>query len=235
MKAIFLADAHLRQPQDHNYQQLLEFLEQNKDVDGLFLLGDIFEFWLGYKYLTFSAYIPILEKLRQLATNGTRIFFVEGNHDFNLGPYFTETLGCTLITDQQLVEWDGKQLLLSHGDLLNPSRSYHRMRAFWRSGIIRFLSKIVHPDTVWAFAIWLSNQSRKKRLRSKNWDPSYLILPLADSDEAKPADAIICGHFHQPLSTEYQGKQLIAVGDWMGQFSYAEMINGQIELKSYPA
>ena len=233
MKAIFLADAHLRYPQDQNYQKLLDFLDQQNDLDGLFLLGDIFEFWLGYKHLAFTAYIPILEKLRQLVANGTKLYFVEGNHDFNLGPYFTNTLDCTLIVDQQLVEWDGKKLHLSHGDLLNPSQSYHRLRAFWRSGLVRFLSKIVHPDPVWSFAIWLSDQSRKKRLKSIKWDPSHLIHPLAESNLGKAADIIICGHFHQPLNNHHQNKQIVSVGDWINQFSYAEMIDGQITLKSY--
>jgi len=234
MKAIFLADAHLRHPQDKNYQKLLEFLDQQQQLDALFLLGDIFEFWLGYKHVVFSAYIPILEKLRQLSANGTKLYFVEGNHDFNVGPYITETLNCTLITDQKLVEWDNKKLLLNHGDLLNPGKGYQKLRSFWRSGLIRFLSRIVHPDWVWAFGIWLSNLSLKKKTGSHSWDPTHLIQPLADSELAATADAIFCGHFHQPVETSYRGKQLISVGDWIAQFSYAEMIDGQISLKSYP-
>jgi UDP-2,3-diacylglucosamine hydrolase len=235
MKAIFLADAHLRLPQDHNYQRLLDFLDQQQDLDGLFLLGDIFEFWLGYKHLAFSAYIPLLEKLRQFSENGTKLYFVEGNHDFNLGPYFTETLNCHLIKDQELIDWDGKKLLLSHGDLLNPNRNYQRLRSFWRSPLIRVLSKIVHPDPVWSFGIWLSDKSRDKKTGECNWDPSHLIQPLADSELAETADAILCGHFHQPLCKDYQGKQIVLVGDWIEQFSYAEMVDGLIELKSYPA
>lgn len=234
MRAIFIADAHLRQPQDHNYQHLLDFLDQQQNLDGLFMLGDIFEFWLGYKHLVFSAYIPLLEKLRHLSETGTQLYFVEGNHDFHLGPYFTETLNCALITDQQLIDWDGKKLLLSHGDLLNPSKNYQRLRSFWRSGLIRFLSKIVHPDLVWTFAIWLSNKSRKNKNGNCRWDPSPLLHKYAESELAKLADTIVCGHFHQPLIKEYQGTEIVSVGDWIKQFSYAEMIDGEIELKSYP-
>lgn len=233
MRAIFIADAHLRQPQDQNYNKLLDFLDKQEDLDGLFLLGDIFEFWLGYRNLVFSAYVPLLEKLRQLADAGTRLYFVEGNHDFNLGPYFSETLGCDLIPDQKLIEWDGKKLLLSHGDLLNPNKNYQRLRTFWRSAPIRLLSRLVHPDPVWDFGIWLSNLSRKKKKSNKSWDPSPLFQPLIDSATAKNADIILCGHFHQPLDKQIQGKQLVAVGDWIEQFSYAEMIDGEISLKSY--
>ncbi|NCP78923.1 MAG: UDP-2,3-diacylglucosamine diphosphatase, partial [Desulfuromonadales bacterium] len=47
MKAIFIADAHLRQPADANYRALLKFLDRQADgLDALFLLGDIFEFWI---------------------------------------------------------------------------------------------------------------------------------------------------------------------------------------------
>jgi len=233
MKAIFIADAHLRHMQDKNYQHLLDFLDQQQNLDALFLLGDIFEFWLGYKHVVFSAYVPLLEKLRQLSGAGTKLYFVEGNHDFNLGPYFSQSLDCTLIPDQQLVEWDGRKLLLSHGDLLNPSKNYQRLRTFWRCYPLRQLSKIVHPDLVWAFGIWLSDMGRKKKRSRQSWDPSPLLHPFAESELAREADAILCGHFHQPLNKEYQGKQIIAVGDWIKQYSYAEMIDGNIELKSY--
>jgi UDP-2,3-diacylglucosamine hydrolase len=233
MKAIFLADAHLRQPEDRNYQRLLEFLDQQQDLDALFLLGDIFEFWLGYKHLTFTAYIPLLDKLRRLTETGTKIYFVEGNHDFHLGPYFTETLGGTVIPDQQLINWDGKKILLCHGDLLNPNPNYQRLRSLWRSGLIRFLSKIVHPDPVWAFGIWLSNMSKKRHPKSHSWDPTSLLLPFAKEEFAKGADIVACGHFHQPLDKRIEDKQLIAVGDWIGQFSYAEMNDGEISLKTY--
>lgn len=233
MRAVFIADAHLRQPQDRNYKTLLDFLDQQKNLDGLFLLGDIFEFWLGYRNLVFSAYIPLLEKLRQLADSGTHLYFVEGNHDFNLGPYFSETLGCKLIPDQKIVEWDGKKLLLSHGDLLNPNKGYQLLRSFWRSTPIRLLSRVVHPDPVWDFGIWLSNVSRKKKSGGASWDPSPLLRPLADSTAAQNADIILCGHFHHPLEMQYQGKQVVAVGDWIEQFSYAEMIDGQIRLNIY--
>ena len=233
MKAIFLADAHLRQPNDHNYRQLLDFLDQQQDLDGLFLLGDIFEFWLGYKHVAFTAYIPVLEKFQKLAVNGTKIYYVEGNHDFHVGPYFTETLGCTVIPDQQRVEWDGKQLLLCHGDLLNPNPNYQRLRSIWRCGLVRFLTKIVHPDPVWAFGIWLSNLSKNKHPKTHDWDPSPLLVPFAEKQFSTGADVVFCGHFHQPLDKAIDDKQIIAVGDWIEQFSYAEMIDGEVSLKNY--
>jgi UDP-2,3-diacylglucosamine hydrolase len=233
MKAIFIADAHLRRPEDRNYQRLLDFLDRQQDLDGLFLLGDIFEFWLGYRHVVFTAYLPLLEKLRQLATAGTKIYFVEGNHDFHLGPYFTEVLGGTIIPDQQLVEWDGKKLLLCHGDLLNPNPNYQRLRRFWRSNLVRLLAKIIHPDPVWAFGLWLCNLSKNKHPKNCRWDPSPMLIPFAEKEFSAGADAVLCGHFHHPIDTSVDEKQIIAVGDWIEQFSYAEMLDGRLSLKTY--
>jgi len=233
MKAIFLADAHLRHPADRNYQKLLNFLDQQRDLDGLFLLGDIFEFWLGYRHVVFTAYLPLLEKLHQLQARGTKIFFVEGNHDFHLGPYFTENLASTVIPDQQLITWDGRQLLLCHGDLLNPNPNYQRLRSFWRSRLVRLLAKIIHPDPVWALGLWLSDFSRKKQPKSRQWDPAPLLIPFAEKAFSAGAELVICGHFHQPFAQQSGKQQIIAVGDWIQQFSYAEMIDGNLCLKSY--
>lgn len=230
MRAIFLADAHLRQPQDKNYQLLLNFLDQQRGVDALFLLGDIFEFWIGYKYLAFTPYIPLLERLRHLANSGTKIYFVEGNHDFNIGPYFTETLNCTVIPNQKKIDWDGHTLLLSHGDMLNPDPKYQKLRSFWRSWPVRGLAKIIHPDLVWSFAMWLCTKSPKNNPDNRHFDPTPYLLPFAEQSNS---DIVVSGHYHHPLDLEHQGTRIIALGDWISQFSYAEMIDGKIELKQF--
>ena len=105
MRDLFIADAHLLAPQDANYRRLLEFLRaQRGRTRTLVLLGDIFEFWIGYRYCVFSAYVPLLEALRELREAGARIVYVEGNHDFHLGPYFAETLGCDILPDGGVIE-----------------------------------------------------------------------------------------------------------------------------------
>ncbi len=232
MKAIFLADAHLRNVQDTNYQVLLEFLNQQKDLDALFLLGDIFEFWYGYENVVFSAYVPILETLRRLSAAGTRIVFVEGNHDFNIGPYFSQELNCRIMTEPGIIEWDGLTMLLCHGDQLKRDPFYALLRAFWRSHPLKWLSWLVSPDLVWRFGIWLSNKSDKHKADRTHHDPTPHLTEEAKKQQGR-IQALICGHYHYPLETEFQSVRIVALGDWIHQFSYLEILDGQFELKSY--
>lgn len=232
MKAIFISDAHLRSPQDANYRRLLEFLDQQQDLDGLFLLGDIFELWIGYEHLVFSAYIPLLERLRRFFEQGTKLYFAEGNHDFLLGSYFSDTLKCQIIPDQQIIPWDGQNLLICHGDLIHPSASYKRLRTFWRGWLARRLMRVLHPDLIWKFGIWLSDKSLKNRPVNKQYDPSSWLRDYCDQ-QTEDYDMMICGHFHYPVSLTGQQPQIIALGDWQTRGAYLLLEDGKISINSY--
>ena len=234
MKAIFLSDAHLRDPQDENYRQLIDLLKDQQNLDALFLLGDIFEFWLGYRHLVFSAYVPLLEQLQRLADGGTRLFFVEGNHDFSLGPYFSDTLNCHIITEEELICWDNRNILLCHGDLVNPTPGYLRLRKFWRSRFINILTRILHPDLVWKLGLWLSEKSQQRRPANKKYDPTLWLQDFAATRVDDSCDLIICGHFHFPVLLEENSRQIIALGDWQTRRCYAELVDGLIVIKTYP-
>jgi len=106
MRAIFLADAHLYEPSDPNYQAMLAFLEEQcGKTDTLVLLGDIFEFWIG-KASVVDAYVPVIDALERMHQQGTKLVYVEGNHDFHLGPVFTDRLACQVLPEGGSIELD---------------------------------------------------------------------------------------------------------------------------------
>ena len=182
MRDLFIADAHLRRPEDRNYQVLLSFLEsQMGELRTLYLLGDIFEFWMGFDHVAFTQYVPILNCLFRLHAQGARIVYVEGNHDFKLGPFFEQTLDCTIFPDGGEVQIDGHRVYLAHGDLADPSdRGYRLLRGIFRSRIIRFMSGVVHPDAIWKFAAWASRNSSGKKSRRNPSDCRDILLPYAE-------------------------------------------------------
>lgn len=232
MKDLFLADAHLLNPEDSNYQRLLTFLQdQVGQLRTLVLLGDIFEFWIGYRHLVFSRYLPLLETLRKIRESGTEIVYVEGNHDFHLGPYFQETLGCRILADGGDLELDGVVFHLAHGDLVNPDdKGYRRLRAFFRSRLVQFLIKVVPPDLTWAIGRGLGRQSEKSHERKRAFNPESLLTKYAEKQLGGATRYVITGHFHSPLCKQLEQGNLVALGDWISQDSYALWEDGTLSL-----
>ncbi len=236
MKDLFIADTHLIDPDDNRYRHLLELLEQQcGQLRSLIMLGDIFEFWLGYKHTVFTAYIPLLNTLRRLQAAGTELVFVEGNHDFHLGPYFSETLKCRILPDGGVLERDGRKIFIAHGDLVNPrDTGYRLLRRFLRHPWTRRLMLLVPPDTAWRVARWASaKSSRKNGGRDRHRLPREDLFNYARRYFSEGYDTVITGHFHVPCLHRENGNTLIALGGWSNQPSYATLEDGVFTL--YPS
>ncbi|HEX9873439.1 MAG TPA: UDP-2,3-diacylglucosamine diphosphatase [Deferrimonas sp.] len=235
MKDVFIADAHLRDPGDENYRRFLAFLEGLRGkTRTLYLLGDIFEFWIGYRHAVFSAYVPVLEALRRLREDGTELVFVEGNHDFHMGPFFEEVLGCRVIADDAAVDVDGLRIYLAHGDLADPADSgYRLLRRLLHSRFTLLLARLVTPDLPWAISRWMGRQSRKQYVtRSVRRQPEELILAHARRRFSEGHQAVVTGHFHHPLLRSDPAGTVVALGDWIDQYSYAVLENGAFRMES---
>ncbi len=237
MKDVFIADAHLRHPDDENYRRLMAFLSEERGrIRTLYLLGDIFEFWVGYRHVAFSAYVPVLEELRRVRQSGTEIVYVEGNHDFHMGPYFAETLDCRILPDGGSIDLDGTPAFVSHGDLVNPhDRGYRLWRGVLRSRILQKMIGVFPPDWIWGIAAWAGRQSGKKHAaKQARWIPREMLRSHAARRFAEGFEAVVTGHFHSPLLERSDGKTLVSLGDWLHQYSYAVWDGGQFTLRTYP-
>ncbi|WP_236685547.1 UDP-2,3-diacylglucosamine diphosphatase [Geobacter pickeringii] len=149
MRTIFIADAHLRHEDDRNYRLLMEFLAGLRGTaDTLYILGDLFEFWIGYRQVPFTHYLPLLDLLRELTASGVRLVYLEGNHDFHLGPFFTETLGVSVHPGPVEVELGGKRVYLCHGDEVNRrDHSYRLLRFILHNRLIKAAVPLVPPPS----------------------------------------------------------------------------------------
>ena len=239
MRAIFLADAHLKNEQDENYRLLLQFLdEQRGSVDSLFILGDLFEFWIGHRTMPFSHYRPVLEKLLQLRNDGTAIHYFEGNHDFHLGPYFTKTLKATVYRSAATLELDGKKVYACHGDQINShDYGYRLLRFALHNRTTGILVPFVPPRVTSFIADKMArNSKRKYRNRESRWNYKAILRAFAARRFAEGCDTVVTGHFHIPLlerSGPQENRITVSLGDWIHRYSYAEWDNGSIRLKTY--
>lgn len=236
MKLIFIADAHLRDPADLNYRTMLRFLREiPASVDTLVIVGDFFEFWLGDSPEAFPHYQPVLDALKTVTRNGIKLLFFEGNHDFHLGRYFRAAFNADVFPDTAELTIDGKRLYICHGDLIN--RGDHgalALRALFRNPLTRLIAKLL-PASVPAFiAKKLGSHSKEKHKTSETrWDYMQLVREFAAARFAEGFDTVVTGHYHRPLLEQNGGKTLLALGDWISQFSYGEWSDGELTLKTY--
>jgi UDP-2,3-diacylglucosamine hydrolase len=237
MQRIFIADAHLRNPDDDNYQILLRFLS---DIRGtaktLYILGDLFEFWIGYDENTFQHYLPVLDSLRKLKESGVEIVYFEGNHDFHLGSFFSKTLQATIYTSPEILELDGKRVYICHGDQINSrDYGYKLLRYLFHGPVTKILFPLVPPALVFKIAQHLSSCSKKQhRQRNRKKDYTSLLSQFAEYQFQRGCDAVVTAHFHIPLLTVTEnGKTLLSLGDWITQFTYGEFSAGKFSLHTY--
>jgi UDP-2,3-diacylglucosamine hydrolase len=118
LATLFISDLHLTTERPAIGEAFLRFLEgEARRAEALYILGDLFEIWLGDDAVV-PVYQPFIDGLRALTDNGTPCYVMRGNRDFLLGETFEAMTGTTLLPDPYLLDLYGTPTLLMHGDLL---------------------------------------------------------------------------------------------------------------------
>ncbi len=238
MKTVFLADAHLHNPGDANYLLLLRFLEQLQgNTATLCILGDLFDFRIGLPALDFPEQEPLLDALKRLNNSGTRLVYLEGNHDFHLGSGFADQIGAELHAGPVHLNLDGKRIYLCHGDLVNPEDWRYRMLYHaLRNRATVMAGRLIPAALVQGLRRRLQRSSRGRYVNdSVRWDYGDIIRSFASKIRLKGYDAVVLGHFHLPFIEQDKAFTLLSLGDWIGQFSYGQYENGEFSLLSFSA
>ncbi len=240
MRAIFLADAHLVSPDDANYLLLLRFLHTLEgELDTLYIMGDLFDFWLGFPSHPFTQYDAVLEALERLVARGCRLVYFEGNHDFHLGTVFSERLKAEIHAGPVIESVQGKRLYLCHGDQINrEDRAYRLLRYLLRIPLVA--TSIRHFPPSWAEKIKKRLQKRSRAgysMKSARWDYRRILLDYSRVLQERGCEGLITGHFHLALHEKLpeSGFTLLSLGDWMEKFTYGEMRDGNLQLMTYSA
>jgi UDP-2,3-diacylglucosamine hydrolase len=238
MRTIFIADAHLVSPDDVNYRRLLRFLRDLEgNLDSLYVMGDLFDFWLGFPSHNYPHYDAVIDALERLVARGCRLVYFEGNHDFHLGAVFSQRLKAEIHTGPAVESVQGKRLYICHGDQINKEdRLYLLLRFLFRSRLTTAIVRYFPP--AWAEKIRSRLQKKSQAgyaVKTARWDYRQILLDFAAKLHKKGCDGLITGHFHLALSEDLPGTtfSILSLGDWMEQFTYGEMLDGKLRLMIY--
>ncbi|MDG0815560.1 UDP-2,3-diacylglucosamine diphosphatase [Bdellovibrio svalbardensis] len=214
MEAWFISDIHLKTAEERNGQILLRFLRSLLETSGpdgrtktapkqihLFLLGDIFDLWIGGSTFFADQFKDLMNALEQFIKAGGRVTYIEGNHDVHIERYFQKKLGAEVFVEAQYYTIDGLKVRVEHGDLINLNDiKYLKYRSIIRNPLLKPLSYLI-PGWFWSHVG--NKASKKSRAKSGQYrvqNEDQLIgmirhhIPRAYNEG--PFDLIISGHMH---------------------------------------
>ena len=122
----FASDTHLGlrvgRTADDRERLFVRWLDEvSADAEGIFLVGDIFDFWYEYKRVVPRGFTRLLGKLSGLTDRGIPVHFFAGNHDLWAYDYLRSECGVTLHRGPfELFDLYGQKVLVGHGDVLGP-------------------------------------------------------------------------------------------------------------------
>ena len=199
MATLFIADLHLSEDQPVPIARLLELLRHlPSDTEALYILGDLFEAWLGDDLIPPFCQ-PILHAMRQLTQQGIALYLMHGNRDFLLGPVFCQLSGGELLDDPAVIDLYGTPTLLMHGDrLCSDDLDYQAMRQQLRQPewIATFLAKPAEERI--AFARQLRQRSQQESRQKPEQIMDVNPDTVATTMQQHQVRHLIHGHTHRP-------------------------------------
>ena len=227
---LFIADLHL-DPEEPDTQELaLRFLQFAQGHDHLYILGDLFEYWLGDD-AGVPLYASFIAALQSLEQSGCSVTVLLGNRDFLLGDGFAQATGSQLVrNDEHLIQLGDRPVLLMHGDTLctddvDYQHFRHKIRqADWRA---QFLAKTVEARIEQAQALRAASADASAAKQSSVMDvnENTVLTRL----QANDCQTLIHGHTHRPARHALpaaNGTRWV-VGDWHADHAQYVQWDGQ--------
>lgn len=224
MGTLFVSDVHLNSARDGRVRAFLDFLDQKaRHADALYILGDLFDEWLGDDDDR-SPHPEVTRALADLSANGLPVSVVHGNHDFLLGKKFARRSGCRLLGDYTVLDLCGTRTLIAHGDTLcTRDVDYQAFRKKTRKPIVQMLFLILPLARRRKKVAGIRAQSNEAvALKS---DDIMDVTPEAVDEVMRRYNVrhMIHGHTHRPAVHEFDldGHEAtrIVLGDWYEQDS----------------
>ena len=239
MATLFISDLHIDSSRPAIIGQFLSFLNtEAADAEALYILGDLFESWVGDDAAD-AAQSAAIAGLHSLTSRGVPCFVMHGNRDFLLATQFCRASGARLLPDPLIVTLYGEPVLVMHGDALcTDDRAYQRLRATVRDADWQrqFLALSISARRALAGAVRVGSRAHTAAMEyaitDVNADSVAMALRRAGTA------TLLHGHTHRPaihaLQVDGRSCTRIVLGDWYTQGSLLRWDHNGPELASLP-
>lgn len=227
MTILFISDLHLDAARPDITTQFLDFLGREAHAArALYILGDLFEAWIGDDDPDADKR-RVLDALKQLTAAGVPCYVMHGNRDFLLGSRFCADSGARLIDDGTVIDVYGRRVLLLHGDTLCiDDHAYQRLRRIVRNPIVKFVLRNLSLRQRQRIAERMRAGS-KAHIDAMDKAAPYIMdvntEAVAQAFRTHAVDCMVHGHTHRPaiheLTVDGRPATRIVLGDWYEQGS----------------
>jgi len=241
MTTLFISDLHLSPQRPHITALFLHFLQQQASkAEALYILGDLFEFWIGDDAGLGKEVQPVNDALRQLTAHGTPVHFLHGNRDFLVGQTWADYTGVQLLREETVVERNGERILLMHGDSLTTDDQ--KQQAFrnmvltpeWQA---MFLAKSIPERMEMAQQARMESRKHQSDMREEIMDVNQNAVEAVMRKNR--VTRLIHGHTHRPdihrFILDDTPAERIVLADWYERGNVLRLDKGNFELEYFDA
>ena len=223
-----ISDVHLGTYGSHA-DELIAYLSSIQPKK-LILNGDIIDIWQFSKRYFPASHLKVLKKIIGMASKGTEVYYITGNHDEMLRKFADTSMGSFKIVNKLVLELDGKKAWFFHGDVFDVSIQNAKWLA--KLGGYGYDLLILINSLINWFLVKMGREkySLSKRIKNSvkgavkyisNFERTAAELAIENG-----YDYVICGHIHQPRKEHFQDKNGSTVylnsGDWVENLTALE-------------
>jgi UDP-2,3-diacylglucosamine hydrolase len=239
MATLFISDLHLDASRPRITDLFLDFLKHEpRDADGLYILGDFFEVWLGDDDPD-PHHDRVMADVRELSDSGVPVYFMHGNRDFLIGEDFARRTGVKLLSEPTVIELSGTPTLLMHGDTLcTDDVEYQAFRKMVRDPARQraFLASPLAERRAFAEQARSASKHSTAQKSETIMDVNQQAVETVMRQHA--VNRLIHGHTHRPAVHKFQSdgknKTRFVLGDWYHQGSILRVDESEPVLETLP-
>jgi len=236
---LFIADLHLQTEEPAITAGFLHFLhDEARSADALYILGDLFEAWIGDDDPE-PLHREIAREIKALVDSGVPCYFIHGNRDFLLGKQFARESGMILLPEEQRLNLYGRPVLILHGDTLcTDDAGYQAFRAKvhqpWLQKLFLALPLFIRRRIAAKMRDGSKAANSHKTLTIMDVNPQAVVEVM----EKHQVQWLIHGHTHRPavheLNANGQPAFRVVLGAWHTEGSMVKVTEDNVELIAFP-